>query len=153
VLSVREIVVRQGTRPMIWRVRIALGNLYETMGRAAEAQQELLAARQVVEALAAGLPDPALRDELLRRVLAMLPRGYRPVTRQPASAGRPGGLTGRECDVARMIAGGTTNREIAEALVLGERTIETHVSNILGKLGATSRREIARWAAEHLPSG
>ena len=52
-----------------------------------------------------------------------------------------------------MIAAGRTNREIAEALVLGERTIETHVSNILGKLGVTSRREVARWAAEHLPAG
>ena len=80
----------------------------------------------------------------------MLPRAYRPSTRQPPSAGRPGGLTARECEVATMIAAGLTNREIAEALVLGERTIETHVSNILGKLELTSRREVARWAAEHL---
>ena len=49
-----------------------------------------------------------------------------------------------------MIAAGRTNREIAESLVLGERTIETHVSNILAKLEATSRREIARWATEYL---
>jgi DNA-binding CsgD family transcriptional regulator len=55
------------------------------------------------------------------------------------------GLTAREYEVASLIASGHTNREIAEALVLGERTIETHVSNMLGKLGLESRREVARW--------
>jgi non-specific serine/threonine protein kinase len=79
----------------------------------------------------------------------MIPRGYRPSARQSSTAGRPGGLTSREADVASMIAAGKTNREIAEALVLGERTIETHVSNILGKLALTSRREVARWVQEH----
>ena len=87
-LSVREIVERQGARPLIWRTRLALGHLYEAAGRPAEAQQEYLAARQMVEALAADVPDPTLRDELLRRTLAMLPRGYRPTTRQvPRPAG------------------------------------------------------------------
>jgi DNA-binding NarL/FixJ family response regulator len=152
-LSVREVVERQGTRPLIWRTGMALGRLYEATGRSADAQREYLAARQLVEALAADVPDTALRDELLRRTLAMLPRAYRPSTRPAPSAGRPGGLTARECDVAAMIASGRTNREIAEALVLGERTIETHVSNILAKLEVTSRREVARWAAEHLPPG
>ena len=47
------------------------------------------------------------------------------------------------------MAAGHSNREIAEALVLGERTIETHVSNALNKLGLSSRRELARWAADH----
>jgi DNA-binding CsgD family transcriptional regulator len=148
-LSVREIVQRQGTRPMIWRTRLALGNLYEAAGRTGDAQHEYLAARQIIEALAAALPEAELRDELLRRAMAMLPRGYRPTTRQAPSASRPGGLTARECEVAAMIAAGRTNREIAEALVLGERTVETHVSNILGKLNVTSRREVARWAAAH----
>jgi len=41
---------------------------------------------------------------------------------------------------------GSTNREIAAALVLAERTVETHISNVLGKLGLASRREIAAWA-------
>jgi non-specific serine/threonine protein kinase len=79
----------------------------------------------------------------------MLPRALRPTARQAAASSRPGGLTAREREVAALIAAGRTNREIAEALVLGERTIETHVSNILGKLELPSRREVARWAAEH----
>ena len=148
-LSVREIVQRQGVRPLIWRTHLALGSLYEAAGRSTDAQPEYLAARQIVEALAASLPEPDLRDELLRRTLAMLPRSYRPSTRQVSTTARPGGLTARESEVAAMIAHGSTNREIAEALVLGERTIETHVSNILGKLNVTSRREVARWAAAH----
>jgi DNA-binding NarL/FixJ family response regulator len=50
--------------------------------------------------------------------------------------------------VAGLVALGKSNREIAEELVLGERTIETHVSNILSKLGFSSRREVAEWAIQ-----
>jgi non-specific serine/threonine protein kinase len=57
----------------------------------------------------------------------------------------------REREVAALTARGLTNREIADELIVGERTIETHVSNILGKLDLGSRREVARWAAERAP--
>jgi DNA-binding NarL/FixJ family response regulator len=59
------------------------------------------------------------------------------------------GLTPREREVAALIARGKSNGEIAEALVLGKRTIETHVANIFTKLGIDSRREIAAWAANN----
>jgi len=52
-------------------------------------------------------------------------------------------LTNRELEVLRLIAGGRTNREIAAALVIGEKTAATHVSNVLSKLGATRRTEAA----------
>ena len=55
-------------------------------------------------------------------------------------------LTGREREVARLIAQGASNRQIAEALVIGERTAETHVSNMLAKLGLTTRVQLAAWA-------
>jgi len=58
----------------------------------------------------------------------------------------PGGLTRREGEVARRVALGRSNREIAEEFVLSERTVETHVQHILTKLGFTSRAEIAAWA-------
>jgi ATP/maltotriose-dependent transcriptional regulator MalT len=57
-------------------------------------------------------------------------------------------LTRRERDVARLIAENRTNREIADELVISERTVETHVASIFGKLGATNRREISRFLKE-----
>lgn len=60
----------------------------------------------------------------------------------------PGGLTAREQEVAGLIARGLTNREIAERLVVTERTAESHVQHILDKLGLSSRGRIAAWAVE-----
>jgi non-specific serine/threonine protein kinase len=56
-------------------------------------------------------------------------------------------LTRREREVAAYLARGRTNRQIAEALVISERTTEMHVSNLLAKLGLTSRAQAAVWAA------
>lgn len=64
---------------------------------------------------------------------------------QHARRGRRGygnDLSPRERDVARLLAGGRTNREIAEVLFLSRRTIEQHVANVLRKLGATSRHDL-----------
>lgn len=58
-----------------------------------------------------------------------------------------GGLTRRERDVALLVAEGKSNRAIAEALVITERTVEGHVSNILAKRGFRSRAQIAAWVA------
>lgn len=54
-------------------------------------------------------------------------------------------LTGREQDVLRLMAAGHSNKEISQALTITARTVEFHVSNILGKLGVTSRVEAAVW--------
>ncbi|HET8845243.1 MAG TPA: LuxR C-terminal-related transcriptional regulator, partial [Ktedonobacteraceae bacterium] len=59
-----------------------------------------------------------------------------------------GGLTTREREVATLIAQGKTNREIADLLVVGNRTVEAHVSGILSRLGFSSRAQIAVWAHE-----
>jgi len=64
---------------------------------------------------------------------------------------RPGGLTGREVQVALDIARGLTNRLIAERLGIRQRTVEAHVQNILNKLAVERRAQIAAWAAVHLP--
>jgi len=50
--------------------------------------------------------------------------------------------------VAALVAQGRSNREIAPSLVVSERTAEAHVSNILGKLGLSTRMQIAAWAVE-----
>ncbi len=59
-----------------------------------------------------------------------------------------GGLTAREREVATRIAQGKSNREIAEAMTVGVKTIETYVTRILHKLGFESRVQIAIWAIE-----
>ncbi len=56
------------------------------------------------------------------------------------------GLTAREREVAILIAQGKSNRAIAEALVVQVKTVEVHVTHILGKLGFTSRAQIAGWS-------
>ena len=60
-----------------------------------------------------------------------------------------GPLSPRECEVLRLVATGVTNRVIAERLVLSEKTVARHVSNILAKLGITSRAAATAWAFEH----
>jgi non-specific serine/threonine protein kinase len=60
-----------------------------------------------------------------------------------------GGLTGREREVAVWIAKGKSNREIAEAMTVGAKTVETYVTRILDKLGFDSRVQIATWAMEN----
>jgi DNA-binding NarL/FixJ family response regulator len=58
-------------------------------------------------------------------------------------------LTGREMDVLRLIAQGKSNREIARELVLSEKTVKTHVSNILAKLHLADRTQAALYAVRH----
>ncbi|MGK5534276.1 response regulator [Streptomyces sp. URMC 129] len=65
------------------------------------------------------------------------------------NGGRSGSLTEREREVLALIARGRSNREIARALVLSEKTVKTHVSNILMKLDLADRTQAALWAVRH----
>ncbi len=63
--------------------------------------------------------------------------------------GRGTSLTDREREVLALIADGRSNREIARALVLSEKTVKTHVSNVLMKLDVADRTQAALWAVRH----
>jgi DNA-binding NarL/FixJ family response regulator len=67
-------------------------------------------------------------------------------TSDPAA---PGGLSGRELEVLRLVAAGHTNRAIAESLTISERTVDRHVSNIFTKLDVSTRAAATAFAYEH----
>ena len=88
---------------------------------------------RAVEVVAAG--EALLAPSVTRRLIADVPPGPRP-------PGRPGPLrvlTAREREVLVEIARGSSNAEIAAALVLAEETVKTHVSRVLAKLGLRDR--------------
>ena len=93
---------------------------------------ELEAARQAFAELGAG-PDAAA-------VASLLTDRHQIETH---------GLTPRELEVLRLLAAGSSNREIASILVVSEHTVARHVQNILGKLGVASRTAAAAFAFQH----
>jgi DNA-binding NarL/FixJ family response regulator len=68
------------------------------------------------------------------------------------STSYPGGLSLREIEVLTHLAQGRTNREIARDLVLSERTVQRHISNIYTKINVRNRAEATTFALNQLPS-
>lgn len=114
------------------RVRLRLARSCRELDDHETADMELDAARPVFQQLGAA---PALREagELTRSV----------------DRSAPGGLTPREVDVLRLVVTGATNREIAATLVISEKTVARHLSNMFTKLGIHSRAAATAWAYEH----
>ena len=69
--------------------------------------------------------------------------------RSVARSAWPSGLTDREVEVLRLVAGGSSNREVAQALVISPRTAEHHVQHIYGKIGVSTRAAAAMFAMQH----
>lgn len=108
------------------RTLVALGRLDEARAQAADAEKDLARWR-------------GWRVDELRAVERRLGIGTEP--------SGPGALTPREREVAALLAEGLTNSVVAERLYISPRTAAVHVSNILAKLGMSSRAEVAAWAA------
>ncbi len=107
-----------------------LGRTYRALGDGDSAAAELASAARAFERLGAA-PDA-------RRVAALA--DDRPL---------PGGLTDREAEVLAVVATGVTNAQVADTLVISEKTVARHLSNIFGKLGVSTRTEAAAFAFEH----
>jgi DNA-binding CsgD family transcriptional regulator len=114
------------------RVRVLIGRASRALGDVDAAELELDAARQIFVQLGA-------KPELAR------------VDRLPGTAAKApsGGLTHREVEVLRLMAAGKTNRAIAMQLVISEKTVARHVSNIFAKLDLSSRSAATAYAYEH----
>lgn len=154
--SARRGAQERGSRPILWTLHSLMAKAYVLLRREERARRETALGRKLIQQLAESLDEASndqalLRDQFERAALDTLP-GEKP-GRPHKAAGRAteikrafGGLTAREREVAALVAQGKTSREIAGILVVQERTAEVHVSNILGKLGFTSRAQIAAWA-------
>ena len=114
------------------RTRVLVGLACRALGDHDTAALELEAARSVFAELGAA-PDLARVDSLAR----------------PEDTSDTHGLTARELQVLRLVAAGRTNKAIAAELVVSERTIDRHVSNIFAKLRVPSRAAATAFAYEH----
>jgi DNA-binding CsgD family transcriptional regulator/tetratricopeptide (TPR) repeat protein len=114
------------------RVRVLVGLACRALADEDTATLELEAARDVFAQLGAA-PDLARVDSLAPGVDTRSSHGLSP----------------RELEVLRLVAGGATNRAIAESLFLSERTVERHLSNIFTKLRVPSRTAATAYAYEH----
>ena len=112
------------------RVRLETGRALIVVGDEQSARRELEAAHAAFRELGA-TPAADEAERLLR------PGGY------------PAGLTGREVEVLRLVASGRSNSQIADELVLSEKTVARHLSNIFAKLDVGSRTAAAAYAFEH----
>lgn len=118
--------------------------------------EDLIAAVQTL-----GRGDALLSPAVTRRVLDRFvgtpdaapaaPGSAASPPRRPDAAPTPpvGHLTPREHEILTLMAAGHSNKEIAAALVVGDSTVKTHVSNILDKLGARDRIQAVIWAHKH----
>ena len=130
----------QGARPLAWRIHVALGKL-------SRAETHFATAREIIATLASPLADETVREAFLHDALAQIPVAPA-LTPLRAAKLEHDGLTEREREVAALIAQGLSNRDIAEQLSISQRTAGAHVSNILAKLGFSSRAQVAAWATE-----
>jgi DNA-binding NarL/FixJ family response regulator len=112
---------------------------------------------KVIGAVRAGAIGYLLKDtqaeELCRAIKAaaagqvqLSPQAAARLMREVKAPESPETLTERETDVLRLLAQGQANKEIARTLGIGEKTVKTHVSNILAKLGVPSRTQAALYA-------
>ena len=161
-------------RPDILLVDFSPPDVFETLAALAA---EVSAVRPIIladsvdgpeltKALHAGARGLVLKDSaadvLFRCIHTVLEGQYRIVAEAvPDASGslrtlgselrrrRAFGLTPREVEIVRKVVGGYTNKEIADQLAIGENTVKSHLTHIFNKLGASSRIELALFAAHH----
>ena len=104
-----------------------------------------------IRAIAAGQThlDPAIQQRLVTAVLDQTQPSATSEAAGVPSSDRPDELTPREVEVLKLIAAGLSNQEIADALVLSNATVKTHINRIFYKTGARDRAQAVRYAYQH----
>ncbi len=120
--------------PDVLVMRRSIELLWEALGKSTANRQIKTAPDVNVEAALVEAED------LLTRVALLHQKG------EDAKIKRPGGLSRQEFEVLRFVSSGYTNREIAATLVLSVRTVENHIANAYGKIGARGRAAATSWA-------
>lgn len=143
----KQVAISHEALPLLLQVQALLGGLYKSQKETEKSELEFAEAHRVFQTLETHIADEELRQAFNRQALELLPK-KRSVSNRQREAEKYGGLTPREREVMRFLSQGRSNREIAEALFLSERTVENHVANILKKLSFDSRSQAAVWAVE-----
>jgi DNA-binding CsgD family transcriptional regulator len=139
-----EVAEASGYRARLWQLYGLLARILIAQGRRSEADSVRDAAGDVVQTITENLPDT-----LKSTFVGMVHRNVGVLARR---GGRDdAGLSQRERQVAQLLSEGLSNRAIAERLVVGERTVESHVSAILAKLHLSNRAQIAAFMARTHP--
>jgi predicted ATPase/DNA-binding CsgD family transcriptional regulator len=126
--------------PQAARVRRRLAGAFLEVGDREEAMRQLRHAHDVFARIGATVELEGTREEM-REI------GLRPPPKTVTSGAA--GLTGREIEIARMVAARKSNKEIGGALQISARTVSTHLSNIFGKLSVGSRGELADFVRQN----
>ena len=113
----------------VGRAKVLVGRAFRLLGDEDSASAELTSAARTFTDVGA-VPARQEVDKLLHRDIA-------------------GGLTGRELEVLRLVASGNSNTEIAHRLVLSDKTVARHLTNIFTKLEVASRTAAAAYARDH----
>ena len=137
-----ELAGRAGEAARCWRT---LGAPYEQALAAlgSDDEDEAAGAVESIEAMGARASAERARADLRSRGWNRVP-----VRPRPSTLANPAGLTNRQLEVARLVARGLTNAELAQELYISPRTADHHVAAVLAKLGLESRRDVIRRAEE-----
>jgi DNA-binding CsgD family transcriptional regulator len=136
--------IRHGS--LRWKIRLSLALALNAAGKSSEAS--IQQARALIDQTAENLSGSQLQQSFLSSPwmaqITMLEQAA-----VPKKTIYPAGLTTREVEVLRLVAGGTTNQQVADLLHISVRTVNTHMANILNKTGCDNRTAASAFAIQN----
>ena len=137
-----------------WQARLALGQALAALHQPAAAVDLYREAQERIRLIAGALEDEQLRARFLASPLVREVQASAAVVEpqegtQLAPKGYSAGLTAREVEVLRLVAQGATNVAIGEVLSISVKTVNAHMTSILGKTGCANRAAATAFALRH----